>query len=31
MLKIKSLLDYTNLISLNKYEENDNIFLKYFQ
>ena len=31
MLKGKSLLDYTNLFSTNKYEKNDKIILKYFQ
>ena len=31
MLKVKSLLDYTNLFSPNKYEKNDEIILKYFQ
>ena len=31
MLKGKSLLDYTNLFSLNDYEKNDKIILKYFQ
>ena len=31
MLKVKSLLDYTNWFSPNKYEENDKIILKYFQ
>ena len=30
MLKGKSLLDYTNLISPNDYEKNDKIILKYF-
>ena len=30
MLKGKSLLDYTNLFSPNKYEKNDKIILKYF-
>ena len=30
MLKAKSLLDYTNLFSLNDYEKNDKIVLKYF-
>ena len=30
MLKDKSLLHYTNLFSLNKYEKNDKIILKYF-
>ena len=31
MLKGTSLLDYTNLFSLNDYEKNDKIILKYFQ
>ena len=31
MLKGKSLLDYTNLFSPNKYDKNDKIILKYFQ
>ena len=31
MLKGKNLLDYTNLFSPNKYENNDKIILKYFQ
>ena len=31
MLKVKSLVDYTNLFSPNKYEENDKTILKYFQ
>ena len=31
MLKRKSLLDYTNLISPNDYEKNDKIMLKHFQ
>ena len=31
MLKGKSLQEYTNLISLNDYEKNDKIILKYFQ
>ena len=31
MLKGKSLLDYTNLFSLDDYEKNDKIILKYFQ
>ena len=31
MLKGKSLLDYTNLISPNEYENNNKIILKYFQ
>ena len=30
MLKGKSSLDYTNLISPNNYEKNDKIILKYF-
>ena len=30
MLKGKSLLNYTNLFSLNDYEKNDKIILKYF-
>ena len=30
MLKGKSLLDYTNLFSPNKYEKNDKIILKHF-
>ena len=30
ILKSKSLLDYTNLFSLNDYEKNDKIVLKYF-
>ena len=30
MLKGKSLLDYKNLFSPNKYEKNDKIILKYF-
>ena len=30
MLKGKSLQDYKNLFSSNKYEKNDNIILKYF-
>ena len=30
MLKGKSLLVYTNLFSLNEYEKNDKIILKYF-
>ena len=29
ILKGKSLLDYTNLFSLNEYEKNDKIVLKY--
>ena len=31
MLKGKSLLDYTNLFSPNKYEKNDKIILKHFR
>ena len=31
MLKDKSLLEYTNLFSLRKYENNHKIILKYFQ
>ena len=31
MLKGKSLLKYTNLISPNDFENNDKIILKYFQ
>ena len=31
MLKVKSLLDYTNLFSPNDYEKNDKIILKYFR
>ena len=31
ILKGKSLLDYTNLFSGNKYEKNDKIIVKYFQ
>ena len=31
ILKDKYLLDYTNLFSPNKYDENDKIILKYFQ
>ena len=31
MLKGKNLLEYTNLFSLNDYEKNDKIILKYFQ
>ena len=31
MLKGKSLLDYTSLFSLNEYQNNDKIILKYFQ
>ena len=30
MLKGKSLLDYTNLLSTNDYKKNDKIILKYF-
>ena len=30
MLKSKSLLDYTSLVSPNVYEKNDKIILKYF-
>ena len=30
MLKSKSLLDYTSLVSPNEYEKNDKIILKYF-
>ena len=30
MRKSKSLLDFTNLVSPNKYEKNDKIILKYF-
>ena len=30
MLKGKSLLDYTNLLSPNDYEKNDKTILKYF-
>ena len=30
MLKGKSLLEYTNLISPNNYKKNDKIILKYF-
>ena len=29
--KDKSLLDYTNLFSLNEYEKNDKTVLEYFQ
>ena len=29
MLKVKSLLDYTNLFSPNDYEKNDKIIIKY--
>ena len=31
MLKGKSLLEYTNLFSPNKYKKNEKIILKYFQ
>ena len=31
MLKGKSLLDYTNLISPTEYEKNDKLILKYFE
>ena len=31
MLKVKSLLGYTNLFFPNKYEKNDKIILKYYQ
>ena len=31
MLKGKSLLEYTNLISPNEYQMNNNLILKYFQ
>ena len=31
MLKGKSLLEYTNLFSLNEYKGNNKIILKYFQ
>ena len=31
MLKGKSLSDYTNLFSPNKYEQNDQIILKHFE
>ena len=31
MLKVKSLLEYTNLFSPNGYEKNDKMILKYFQ
>ena len=31
MLKIKSLLDYNNLLSPSKYVKNDKTTLKYFQ
>ena len=30
MFKGKSLVDYTNLFSPNKYEKNDKVILKYF-
>ena len=30
MVQGKSLLDYTNLFSPNKYEKNDKVMLKYF-
>ena len=30
LLKGKGLLDYTNLLSPNNYEKNDNMILKYF-
>ena len=30
-LKAKSLLEYTNLFSLNEYKKSDEIILKYFQ
>ena len=30
LLKVKSLLDYTNLFSLNDYDKNDKMILKYF-
>ena len=30
MLKVKSLLEYTNLLSSNEYKNNDKIILKYF-
>ena len=30
-IECKSLLDYTNLFSLNRYKKNDKILLKYFQ
>ena len=29
MLKVKNLLDYTNLFSTNKYKKNDQMVLKY--
>ena len=31
MLAEKTLLDYTNLFSLNDYEKNDKIIYKYFK
>ena len=31
ILKCKSLLDYTNLLSPNDYKKNDKIILKFFQ
>ena len=31
MLKVISVVDYTNLFSPNKYEKNGKIILKYFQ
>ena len=31
MLKGKSLFEYTNLFSPDRYKENDKIILKYFQ
>ena len=31
MLKVKRLLEYTNLFSPNEYEENGKTILKYFQ
>ena len=31
MLKGKSLPDYTNLFTLNDYEKNNKVILKYFQ
>ena len=31
MLECKSLLDYTNLLSPNDYEQNDKKIVKYFQ
>ena len=30
-IECESLLDYTNLFSLNRYKKNDKIWLKYFQ